>query len=371
MIGFTQLLTALQQSNNVPEIVFEATGVYSRRLRYFLEQHGYRYLQYNPLSAKKEMDSFRAIKTDKVDAVNLALAQYSHEHPMTQLMSPIYTELQDMSRAYQQVNKDIVAHKNQLHKELQKTFPELENVLKSTDSELYWHLVKQFPHSDYVLHHELPVLAETILSSTNKNMSYTRAEGIATRLIDLASIAAPAVNQESFSVQHVRYLADQVELNSTHKNELVKEMKQVAQTLPEYDILVSIPGIADKTACILIGELGDIRRFPTTNKLNAFVGIDLWINESGNHVGKRTITKRGSAIARKTLYKSIGNIASASNENHPCHINDWYQTKIQQLSSSEKTKKRITVGAMHRLLRTIHYLVNNNQMYDYTKATKL
>ena len=51
-IGFNRLLNDLKTVHN-PEIIFEATGVYSRRLRVFLEEYGYAYTQLNPLEAKK------------------------------------------------------------------------------------------------------------------------------------------------------------------------------------------------------------------------------------------------------------------------------------------------------------------------------
>lgn len=370
LIGFNRVLLAIQHFEEVPEIVFEATGVYSRRLSYFLEQHGYSYLQYNPLAAKREMDSLRPIKTDTKDSIRLAQTQYLLEHEMTLLTSPIYTELKDVSRAYQQANAEVVSNKNRLHKELQLTFPEIEHLLSSTDSELYWHLVHQFPHAHYVTGHDLLTLTDTVLGATNKNMGYKTAENIASKLIDIASKSAVAVKQTSFATSHVQFLAQQVEYFTQRKNELIDIMADLAQQLPEYEILISIPGIAHKTACILIAELGDVRRFATSNKLNAFVGIDLWISESGDYKGYRKIRKRGNPIARKTLFKTIGNIASAANEVHPCHINDWYRKK-QQFSQPSDGKKKITVGAIHRLLRTIHYLVNNNQMYDYSKATRL
>ena len=51
-IGFNRLLNDLKTVHN-PEIIFEATGVYSRHLRAFLEEYGYAYTQLNPLEAKK------------------------------------------------------------------------------------------------------------------------------------------------------------------------------------------------------------------------------------------------------------------------------------------------------------------------------
>lgn len=41
-------------------------------------------------------------------------------------MDPVYSQLRDLSRFYQEINKDIVAHKNRLHRALQLTFPEIE-----------------------------------------------------------------------------------------------------------------------------------------------------------------------------------------------------------------------------------------------------
>ena len=82
-------------------------------------------------------------------------------------------------------------------------------------------------------------------------------------------------------------------------------MVALAQPLPEYDILRSIPGIAETTATSIIGELGDIRRFQSTNQINAFIGIDLRQYESGIFLAKEHITKRGNPYARKILFKCI------------------------------------------------------------------
>ena len=74
-IGFTRLLDDLKNVQK-PEIIFEATGVYSRRLQAFLEENGYAYTQLNPLEAKKQLDSLRVRKTDKIDAEALAISQF-------------------------------------------------------------------------------------------------------------------------------------------------------------------------------------------------------------------------------------------------------------------------------------------------------
>ena len=50
------------------------------------------------------------------------------------VQNPIDIELQDISRFYQQINHDIVSTQNRLHRVLQLTFPEIEELLSATDS---------------------------------------------------------------------------------------------------------------------------------------------------------------------------------------------------------------------------------------------
>ena len=73
-IGFNRLLGDLKTVHQ-PEIVFEATGVYSRRLQAFFEDNSYAYTRLNPLESKKQLDSLRVRKTDKIDAEKLVTSK--------------------------------------------------------------------------------------------------------------------------------------------------------------------------------------------------------------------------------------------------------------------------------------------------------
>ncbi len=112
-------------------------------------------------------------------------------------------------------------------------------------------------------------------------------------------------------------------------------------------------------------QLGDIRRFQSANQINAFIGIDLRHYESGNFIAKEHITKRGNPYARKILFKCIHNIASASHTN-PCHIADFYEKRKRQ-SQTTSTKPH-TIASIHRLIRTMYYLITHNKLYGYTST---
>ncbi|HEM6557878.1 TPA: IS110 family transposase [Streptococcus suis] len=363
-IGFARLLGDLRTVHK-PEIIFEAKGVYSRRLQTFLDEHGYAYTRLNPLEAKKQLDSLRVRKTDQIDAEKLAQSQFVLNRKTTYVQEEVYQNLRDLSRFYQNLTEDIVRAKNRLHKALQVTFPELENILSTPTGEQYWNLVIAFPCKDFVLELSKDKLSESIRQSTSKRISDKRVAYLAEKLIALANQSYCAVKKNSPMLEEVRYYTKELLRLSEQRQAVLDEMVELAQPLPEYDILLSIPGIAETTATSIIGELGDIRRFQSANQINAFIGIDLRHYESGNFLAKEHITKRGNPYARKILFKCIHNIASASHTN-PCHIADFYEKRKRQ-SQTTSTKPH-TIASIHRLIRTMYYLIMHNKLYDYAST---
>ncbi|MDH5107281.1 IS110 family transposase [Lentilactobacillus diolivorans] len=363
LIGFNRVLDNLREYQ-APQIVFEATGVYSRRVARFFQLTGYRYTQLNPLAARKQLDNFRHDKNDRADAFNLAKTQLILHRAATFQQDPRYQELMDTSRAYQQANEDFVRAKNRLHRVLQLTFPELESLFKRPEGVLYWKLVHAFPHPAMVQTAQKD-LAQRIHTIVGQHMATKRIQQISQQLISFAQRSCPAVSEQSTDIEQVRYETSEIIRLDARKTTLIQKMVVIAKPLPELAILTSIPGIAATTAVLLIGELGDIRRFRSSNCLNAYVGIDLHDHQSGKYAAQRHISKRGNTVARKVLFKTIGNIVSAARF-RPCHIRDFYKTRKGQ--SPKPETKKIAIAAIHRLLRTIYHLITHNQMYNYQVA---
>ena len=364
--GFLELLNDLKAFAQHPQIIFEATGVYSRRLQTFLDDYGYEYVVLNPLKAKKEMDlGLRHNKTDKTDAYHLALIQKLYHHPVSQLQAEQYHQLNALSRFYDQLTGDIVMAKNRLHKVLQFTFPELESLFSTAKGFNYWSIVKMYPHCELVN-------GSTELEIYNKlirlpGFQDKRAKKFTSNLINLAKKAYPVAICNSVEANEAKYYAQRlIDLNKKRKD-LIDQMVKIAKSLPNRDleILESIPGIAQTTAVRILGELGDLRRFSNPNKINAFIGIDQGRYQSGEIDASLSITKHGNAVARKILYRAIGQIDQAAKTQH-CHIADYYENK--KLSSQTKGFKKIAIASIHKLIRTMYALISNDQLYDYDVA---
>lgn len=83
------------------------------------------------------------------------------------------------------------------------------------------------------------------------------------------------------------------------------QMIKWAKLSPEFELLLSIPGIGDMTASTILSEIGDITRSPTEKQLVAFAGLDPSVYQSGTfRASNNKISKRGSTYLRKALHQA-------------------------------------------------------------------
>lgn len=362
LIGFRHLQENLECFAK-PLVVFEATGVYSLPLQSFLEQNGYNYIRLNPLKAKKLMDNnLRHNKTDKVDAKRLALIQFAVPQKLTHSQSHRYHEMQNASRFYEELTQDLVKFKNRLHRALQSTFPQIELLNTSSSGQIYWQIVSLFPHAKLVLDSSYGQIISQL--EQIKGISPARANSLACRLQAYAQRTCYYDNATSITVEIIEYCVKRLRFLTKKRLDLLKYMSQLIPNKRDLEVYLSVPGIAKTTALRLIAELGDLRRFDNPNQIDAFVGIDPSRYQSGKKDIRLGISKHGNSIARKILYRSIGQM-EAVKKTQPCHITDYYERKKQL---SRKGYKKAAIASVHKLIRTIYALIVNDRSYDYQYA---
>ena len=366
MVGFNRLIGDLKQVTK-PQIIFEATGVYSRRLQAFLDMHELRYVMMNPLEAKrKTKDDLHQNKTDKLDALYLAKLQSEHPQRLAYVQNKEYQELMANNRIYEQASHDLITNKNRLHKAVQLTFPEIEHLMVNPRGKNYWSIALRFPHPDIVLETKEADIIDFLKGLTG--IGKKRANDIAQSLIRLAKVACPAVKKNSAHIRGLKMAINNILSAEEECQTALQALQEMAKLAPKRDleILTSIPGIGENTALRIISELGDIRRFNNPSQLNAFVGVDPQVYESGNLTAHLSISKRGTAIGRKVLYLAINQIQSAKKAGNPCHIADYYEKRKR--SSETASHKKAAIASIHKLLRTIFALIKNDQLYSYDVA---
>lgn len=172
---------------------------------------------------------------------------------------------------------------------------------------------------------------------------------------------AVSANVDSYAVTELTYWANRVLELTSLKEQVISEMITESKDLEEVELLETIPGIAASTAVTLVAELGDIRRFKTLQKLNAFVGIDIRFGDSGKVKISGCITKRRNGFARKQSYQMFIHIIGADRK-HELELTRWCTENMT------RGKKKIIVRGMDRILRLMHHMVVNQETFDRAEA---
>ena len=227
----------------------------------------------NPLQARIKSTNFHYNKTNANDAKNLAISSFNSKRRLTTPEAQVYQNLRDLNRFYQNVTNDVVRLKNRLHKILQLTFPEVEQLITAS-GEFYWQIVKHFPHPSFVPCENEDQIVTFLATISKKKVTSNSLHRVAQRLMALSKQTYPSVTVNSPKVIELRYYAQQLIDGYRQKAALIKQMVIIAKELPEFHNLISIPGFGETTVVTLIAELGNIRRFKSSNAMNTFIGID-------------------------------------------------------------------------------------------------
>ncbi len=140
---------------------------------------------------------------------------------------------------------------------------------------------------------------------------------------------------------------------------LVKEDQQEQLTL-----LMSIPGIGQKTALFLIVVTDGFSKFETASQLCSYVGITPTIRESGSSVRGRAriISKVGNRKLRNLLFLCSFNA---------CKHNKACREVYERIVIKGKSKKLALIAVANKLLKQSFAIAKSGRPYDETYVSIL
>ena len=141
----------------------------------------------------------------------------------------------------------------------------------------------------------------------------------------------------------------QLNLASSHVEELRSKMNELASTLPEYATVMGMYGVGKTFGPQLIAEIGDISNFSHREALTAFAGVDPGVDQSGTHNSKSNkASKCGSNRLRKTLFQIMSTLLQTAPEDDKV-----YQFLVKKRAEGKPYYVYMTAGA-NKFLR-IYY----------------
>lgn len=345
-------------------VVYEATGVYHRVLKKVLEDNNIKQFIINPLlSAKtRKNDSLRCPKTDKLDPKSIAKTYYSHSLHNSHKQETIYHELKELSRYYEDVLVHIRKDKVAFRAQLDIVFPGYDALYDDLYGPVALAVIEKYPHPEMLQKKKINTVSKVIQSKTCHRQAVS--DTMADKAIEYSKTIYSGCDKDDIEVLILQRLIKKLKEDMAEAERTIGEMIKLAQELPDFSIIRSIPGIGDNLAARIIAELGDMTRFKKKNELVAFAGLDPRISESGQNDGDHMhITKKGNKRLRCLLYLAV--TCSIRLKRDDNSIKDFYIKKKQQ--SNPMCSKAAKTACASKLVRIIYSMCKTGELYQYNK----
>lgn len=322
----SELARLLKSLNSETRVVMESTGNYHTPVAWLLHGAGFYVSVVNAMLVHDYgNNSLRRAKTDRKDAVKLA--NYGLDHWLT---LPRYVPEEDTRlmlkacyRQYQQYSKVRTMLKNNLISLLDTAFPDANRLFTSPPradgSEKWVDFVATFWNCECVCGLSEKAFTTKYRKWCKKhgyNFSEEKALGIYASACGHVGIM-PKTNTTKLLVEQA---ISQLQATSAALVALKQEMQSLASYLPESPVVMEMFGVGPTLGPQLMAEIGDVRRFHSKKALVAFAGIDSPPYQSGQmNVCGRSISKRGSASLRRTLFLVMGVYLKNAPTNEPVY----------------------------------------------------
>ena len=305
----SELAKLLKGLDGETRVVMESTGNYHAPVASLLHNAGLYVSVVNAILVHDYgNNSLRRTKTDKKDAVKLAnyglvhwlaLPRYTPEEDTRLLLKNCY-------RQYQQYSKVQTMLKNNLISLLDVVFPEANRLFGSPSrvdgSEKWVDFISAFWHCRCISELSLKAFTTKYLKWCRKH-GYNFSEEKALEIHAKASSQVGVIPRNDTTKLLVKQAVAQLQATSAALAALKQKLQSLAETLPEYPVVMEMFGVGPTLGPQLMAEIGDVRRFHSKKALVAFAGIDAPPCQSGQmDICSRSISKRGSAALRRTLF---------------------------------------------------------------------
>ena len=329
----------------------EATGHYWLSLYSALTDNNFNVSVYNPYQIKSYRGAYnnRKQKNDIIDSIIIAdylrvFGSKESKFPEEKLLS-----LKQLTRFRANIVANVSSLKVQVIGLLDKVFPEYKKLFCDTFGNTSKQLLLNCPTPDDIINISTTKLAN-LLSKNSKG-----------RFNKDTALHIKEVAKSSFGIKfttdacsfEIKQLINQIVFLESQIDAVSKEIKELYNKLDSH--LLSVPGIGDNLAPIILAEIGDINNFDKPSKLIAFAGTDPSENQSGNKLSSNDKTsKRGSPYLRHAIYTA--SLVAISNEPE---LRAYYDKKISEC----KHHFVALAGISRKLLTIIYYILKEDRDY--------
>jgi transposase len=250
--------------------------------------------------------------------------------------------------------KGIVIAKNQLNSNLTNVYPSYKKYFCDVDNKtalLFW---EKYPHPKHLKGVTPEVLLEE-LRVIHKGMKQVQAE----KILMLSEQNSP--KEKEFQTERdliIKSLVKEIRFKKQENEEIDSELERLVE-LTGYK-LHTMPGINLITASNIISEIGNVERFPNSDKLAQFCGISP-VNFSSAGKGKDHRSRQGNRVLNAIFHFLSIQLVQVSPSGKPRHpvFREYFEKKVKE----GKTKPQALVCVSRRAVRIIYGMMRTKTEY--------
>ena len=345
--GFQSFLDQLKPyDKSEVRIAFEATGHYSLNLELFLNNQDYLFMKINPLVVHQFLKarSLRRTKTDKTDSITIASYLMSVPfNPNSKVLYHTYT-LKSLTRCREQLIKERSKFEVLLTNELDKSFPEFKPFMSNRISSVLLFILEKYKNTSHI---SLMKDYDSIRKLSHGKFTYSQ-------FAKLKELAKTSIGYHDNNSDLL--ISTYVSIINNFNNEIDPIDKQISTIIKELNPkMLTIPGLGEISAAIILSEYGDIKNFSSPNKMLAFAGLEPSIIESGTLQTNGKMVKHGSGHLRYAIMNISMTILRYSPTFYDYYLKKRSEGKCHRVALSHVCKK---------LIRVIYSLEKYNKDFD-------
>jgi transposase len=288
-------------------VLVEATGVLHLNWAAALKRAGYCVAVINPLIARRLYrleNALRDSKTDPIDARGLCQIAREQGEALLKLygfaLRPAQLTLQRLQTVRHALRRSLTNCKKTYRSLLDLSFPELEGLLQ-IDGIGIRQLLSQAPTPALIARKRLATLQKNwMLRPKAKALKALAASSIADP--DLAAASAPALQAvlAALAETEARLRALDRAIAQLTATAIDPKQRQLIETIPGFGPLIAAQVFSWLPTEILVSD----SRRKAAARLQAFMGNDPRLKQSGQYIGQTKMSKRGVALLRTAFFQA-------------------------------------------------------------------
>ncbi len=286
----------------------------------------------------RDMKAFTHKKTDKVDSEFIAQLALNNMIQASRIFPKDHREFRSNVRLRHELVQKRTDLKNEAHAILAPEMFNLKDVLTDIFGKNGRSILSGITSGKTV---------DEIIESLSPNV---RKKSDQIRAVLNREISQSAAFRLQMCLKLIKHLDDEIEsLEKEIFNYAYRNHKR------EMEILMSVPGIGELGAAILLAEIFNFKDFSSGDKLASWLGVVPNVYQSADKFYNGRITKRGSKVARWILTQ----IAQAAARRKNSRLKEFFNRKKKSIGHA-----KAIIALARKIATIIWHLVVNDEMYE-------